>query len=224
MLRKVTWLLFLVGCGGSGEGSYPGAEIWQYFPFDGLRTWQFIHTDTAVTYKLEASMRRDSDSIDHVNLYTVDYAKRCVAADDSCVDGEILWSTEWSSDSTRGVQIHRSNVGDDESTWGLYVPPIQVAEGTMKVDDAVSTTTAGSTWDATLFNFEACPVYLQAEWEECAHIIVSDEGGDTLSGYPIAAEYWALPGRNVVAIDLGTDEGMWQLSEDDCEGDCNGSW
>jgi len=226
MFRYLLWIapLALGACEPPDNYTYGGTPMSTLFPFDGLRTWEFIHSDTAVTYKLEAAMRRDSEKDGTINIYTVDYAKRCVAADDSCVDGEILWSLEWSSDTTEGVRIHGSNVGDDESTWVMYEPPIVLALSEMKVDDVVETTTAGHTFSSTLFNFESCPVYLQAEWEDCAHIIISDVGGDQLSGYPIAGEYWAIAGRNVVAIDLETDEGLWQLSKDECEGECNGSW
>jgi hypothetical protein len=220
-------LLLVSACETQENIEFSGTTMDDLFPFDGFRTWEFINTDNEIGYKLVGQMDNvvEVDDDTSVNVYRVDYSKKdCTAVDPDCLDGELLWSLKWSSSGTYGVRIHGMNEGRDEATWVDFDEPLQVATATMKVGETVTSTINGQTWTSTLQAFEDCPVYLPVEWKDCAHLEVVDTGGDALSGMPIAGDYWAIAGRNVVAISRRSDTGQWQLADDECEGECNGLW
>ena len=203
----------------------PTTLVWDAFPFDGNRTWEFINTDDTVSYKLVAETRevKPDDSADY-SVYTVDYSVDCVAADATCEQGELLRSIGWSSDAQNGVMIHsfeNQNFGVD------YEPPIWLSDSDARVGVPLTTMTDGFEWTATLEGFEHCPVWLNADWgPNCAHFSLDD--GDMTGGvnHGLTGHYWAIDGQGVVAIQLDGEAGMWQLSESNCypEEACNGDW
>lgn len=211
--------LALFGCGGPGY-TYGGSEVWQLFPFDGTRTWEYISTDTSLSYKLLVTSIGEAEAIDGTNVYTLDYTTECVAADPDCVDGEILWKLRWSSDPTDGVLIHAFDVGAGMQD---IVPPMQMTFDTMKKGEVAETTTGGANWTSTMLGTESCPIAMAANWEECGLFEVAVDAGD---GFPMAGKWWATKGNGVAAMELATQTGRWELSDLACEPieECDGNW
>lgn len=205
------------GCGGYNQ-EFGGSPVWQMFPFDGDRTWDYISTDTALVYKLIVTSLDEPEVIDGRNVYTLSYATECIGVSESCVDGEVIRRVQWSSDVGNGVFIHGYDDGDG---FTVLEPPLQVAEDTAKKDDAITTTTGGGNWTATMMGIESCPIKLTADWPECGRFEVTTDAGD---GYPVAGTYWATKGNGIAAFELATEAGQWQLSDIDCQGECDGTW
>jgi len=201
--------------------SFVGEDVWRMFPFDGSRTWDYISTDTSLPYKVQATCDGQAERIKGKNVYTVQYAKDCVAISDDCVQGELQYQIRWSSDAVDGVFVHAFALGEDDFTD--FDPPLQITSDTEKKDDAYTTSTGGASWTSTDVGTEACPVRVAADWPECAHWNVTTDGGD---GVPVAGDWWTVAGNGVAAYQLGTDSGQWQLSDFDCQtdADCDGTW
>jgi hypothetical protein len=53
------------------------------FPFNGVRTWDYVNTDASVTYALVASMDEAGPvaEIDGTRLYSIQYSTDCLEAD-----------------------------------------------------------------------------------------------------------------------------------------------
>jgi hypothetical protein len=214
-------LVLLSGCDGAYNQTFTGEDVWKMFPFDGQRDWVYLSTDHSSPYKLHASCDGKAEVIGGKNVYTVKYAKTCVALSDTCVDDELLYQLRWSSDAIDGTFIHAFAVGDD--TFTDLKPPMQFTSDTEKRDDAYTTETGGWTFTSTMGPTEACPIAMGVEWDECAHWIVTVDTGD---GFPIAGDWWTVSGNGVAAFQLGPDTGQWQLSDFDCQPDedCDGTW
>lgn len=222
-MRIVTLLAaLLAGCTPSNPYTYGGTKMVDHFPFDGVRTWQFVSTDQTVPYRLVAQMRADEpDVIDGMNVYTVDYISDCVRDEQGCVDQEILRTISWASDLVEGVFIYSWTEG---AATTHFEPPLMVAGTEMLLGDELTTATAGATWTSTLLDFEDCPVHMTVDWRNCARFQIDDGDGNDLTGLGLAGEYWAVKGYNVVALRLAGEEGIWQLSKQSCEGQCDGNW
>jgi hypothetical protein len=52
-----------------------------------------------------------------------------------------------------------------------------------------------------------CPIQWVDTWTGCPKITLSDGGAEA----PLAGEYYAIGGYNVVAMELTGDTGQWQL-------------
>ncbi|HHO50379.1 MAG TPA: hypothetical protein ENK18_05775 [Deltaproteobacteria bacterium] len=212
-------LSVLGACGGSNSFSFSGITVYEMFPFDGDRTWEYISTDVDIPYKLIGKTVGEPDVIDGKNVYTVEYTIECISDDPSCGDGEVLRRVKWSSTSRDGVHIHGF---DSEGVVVDFDPPLQVATSSMARDDVASTSTAGATWSSTMMGIETCPVRFTEDWDQCGAFLIETDAA--VGGYPVAGRYWAVAGHNLAAIELDGDTGRWELSDSDCEGDCDGRW
>ncbi len=230
-------VILLTGCPPKQNPySYGGTLMYEMFPFDGIRTWEFVNTDEELSYSMIATMREQDPEAkepkDGVPRYTIDYAKHCRGADPDCYEGEIMRTITWSSDLTEGVRIH-----DYEDTNGLieFGTAIQLAPSEMERDDVEETKTDGYTWTSTLIGAENCPVRMNVDWEDCMHLVLDDGDGDDTTNTGLVGDYWAIAGFNVVAILLTADIttgpedeewGQWELTDHECEPleDCDGNW
>lgn len=213
-------LLSVLACDGNTV-EYNGSTVWKNFPFDGNRTWEFLSTDTSLSYKLVATSDQEPEVHDGVNVYLVDYWTHCVGADESCVEGESLRKIQWSSDITNGVMIHGYSEGN--GPLNELSPPILVTPDVAKRGDFEETTTGGATWTSTFSSIESCPVKLTANWDSCTLFEITTDTGD---GYPLAGKYWTVGGNGFAAMEIVTDSGQWQLSDSTCEpaDECDGRW
>jgi hypothetical protein len=211
------WLLATVmGCDDYQPG-LQGLQTWEMFPFDGERSWDYISTDGAVPYKLIArSSAEAAELIGGTFVYTVTYETECLEDTGDCESGVVLYSLRWSSNTTDGVRIHGYDLGSGAEELD---PPLTIALDEMLADESATTEIDGVTWTSTLMGLESCPIFLIADWDDCGHFVV--EGDEAL---PIPGDWWATQGAGVAALELAGAEGQWQLSDFDCEGDCDGEW
>lgn len=220
-MPKQSWvagLLLATGCGGGGF-TYGGVEFGEYFPFDGERAWTFVNTDPAVTYKLQAVLDLEAtEPFETDSIYTVRYSVLCVTDDPTCVDGEELFSIRWRSTQSSGVFVHGTAVGGVEQE---FKPPLQLFPREGKVGDVFEGKGGGVTYATEFVATEVCPVKLNVDWDACIRFQITAEGAD---GYPLTGDWWAINQYNVVALQLEGESGQWQLSDSDCEGECNGEW
>jgi hypothetical protein len=213
-----TALLLAAGCAGYPP-SIDGAPVWKMFPFDGERSWDYLSNDVAATYKLNTTSVGEAETIGGTNVYTLSTVKECVGNDEECVDGDLVYRMSWSSDSIDGVQVWGYSVGDEP-----YVemrPPVLVAKTEMLRDESVDTTTGGVVWTSTMLGIQSCPIRLVAEWDECAVLEVTVDGGPTV---PLAGTWYATAGNGVAAFQHEGEDGRWELSDIDCQGECTGEW
>ena len=230
-------VILLTGCPPKENPyGYGGTLMYEFFPFDGIRTWEFISTNEDLPHTMVATMREiDPDAKepkDGITRYTVDYSKHCRGASADCVEGELIRTITWSSDLEEGVRVH--DYEDPISGPVEFQPPILIAPEKMERDDTAVTETGGFTWTTTLIATEMCPVHMNVDWPDCIHFSLDDGDGDDTTNAGLVGEYWAIVGYNVVAVQLlaeltvvdDVEVGQWQLSGHDCEPleDCNGEW
>jgi hypothetical protein len=194
--------LGLAGCEPADNYSFNGYRMQTFFPFDGSRSWEYVNVDDdTVPYKLIATLI-GSEDLDGVRIYEVEFQRECVGAAE-CEPGHD--HSIWMSSDGDGVRVHRW--GDAGATPVDFDPPLALADGSMVVDDSVSTTTIGSTWTTTFAAMEACPVQWTDEWDECAKFTVDAGGTD----HPLVGTWWAVTGYNIVAWRTPDSGDQWQL-------------
>lgn len=212
-----TLLLSFVACSGA-QPILGGTPVWDLFPFDGERTWEYTSTDLELPYKLVAESILEPEKKGTMNVYTVNYWTECVGNSDTCVDGDIIRSVKWSSDVIDGVFLHAYDVGDG---FVVFDPPVQLALKEMLRDDSVDTQTDGTLWTSTFNGITDCPEALTTDWPECGELELTVDSGD---GIPLAGKYWATKGNGLAGMELAGENGQWQLSSIDCQGECDGEW
>ncbi len=197
-------LLALAAC--ENPVSYGGVQMRPYFPFDGARTWEFVSSDTSIGYRLlgtleaETTTGHDGD----VEIFTVAYSRKCPQSAVDCTEDWIR-DVRWSAHSYHGIEIWGY---ESPSGSVVYNPPLKFALGEMLGGDQTTTTTGGSVWTSTFEGLATCPVTWTAEWgDRCARYTLETDGTDTL----LAGEWYAITQYNVVAFQLTSDTGIWQL-------------
>lgn len=206
MRLLVPLVALLAGCPPQDQFTYDGYTMRNFFPFDGVRTWEFTSTDTTLRHHLVASMGAETEmTADGVLTHEIRYDLVCVDPGDETCAGSWVRSLVWSATASDGVMIHALHT---DSVDLAFEPPIALADGSMLAGETV-TSGPGDAWTATFVGVEACPVLWTTEWDTCARLRLegSGEGADELVG-----EYWAVTSFNVVAMELGSDSGQWQLS------------
>lgn len=200
-------LAVLAGLGGCTGGSYQydGYVMETYFPFDGERTWEFISSDSSLEHKIVATLDPNpSSTADATEIYSIDYSLECLDQGPFCKDAGHLRTVRWSADQTRGVLIHSIEMATGTVN---YDPPINLTTDRMAVGETVETDSNNTRWIATFQGIGECPVQWTSEWSDCIHLSLDDGG----AGSPLAGEYWAVSGYNVIAMQLSDDSGQWQL-------------
>ncbi len=234
MMRwSAAFVLLLTGCPAQDGITGGDIELWQHFPFDGTRNWEYISSNLDLSYKLAGAMRPDDpnpDVSEDFNIYHIDFSTDCVAADPDCVDGEIIRTMGLSSDVSNGTLLHTFSQGTISIDFD---PPMVVAPRDGQVGLVTETITDGVTWSSTLLGFEPCDgvVFMQGsdfEKSNCsAHFVLSDGDNFPDTNYGLAGDYWVAKGLGIVGISLEGDDGaIWGLSKMVCEPleECNGQW
>lgn len=195
----------VAGCGGGGY-QYAGYSMDDFFPFDGARTWEYVNTDVAVPYKLIATLDNAFEDVDGKKVHTVDYSYECLdPKGKDCPDAGFVRAVRWSSNASSGVLLHSF---EDISGRTNYDPPIALTSSRMVVGDSVETQTGGVTYTSTFdVIVSECPIQWVDTWTGCPKITLDDGGAEA----PLAGEYYAIGGYNVVAMELTGDTGQWQL-------------
>jgi hypothetical protein len=180
---------------------YAGHNTYEYFVFDGERTWKYRQDDLSIEWRMEA---RKSGVVDKgtTQVVTIDYGVLDPA--------ELLYSIDWSSDSSNGIQVHGYSVEDGDAV--NFDTPVSMSDYRMVPGDIVETVTNGVTFTAELVGVESCENDWVTEPWECLHFSISD-GVDDASSAPFVGDWW-------LAADWGTSRFQpagystpWILSE-----------
>ena len=202
--------LALFACDTEEDETGP-VDVSEAFPFDGNPTWEFLNASETVSYKLIGTVSKDRS---YDIIYTIKYVKHCMAVDTTCVDDELVRAISLSNDPNDGVYLHSVN---DAGVETVFEPPLALAAAEMYQNDQMITQTAGFTWTSTLVSTEDCPVVITGGIaDKCLRLSLSDGGmGETNSG--LVGEYWATAGYGIVAMDVASDPGRWELRDFDEE-------
>ena len=180
---------------------YAGHNTYEYFVFDGERTWKYRQDDLSIEWRMEA---RKSGVVDKgsTQVVTIDYGVLDPA--------ELLYSIDWSSDSSNGIQVHGYSVEDGDAV--TFDTPVSMSDYRMVPGDMVETVTNGITYTAELVGVESCANDWGTDPWECLHFSISD-GVDDASSAPFVGDWW-------LAADWGTSRFQpagystpWILSE-----------
>lgn len=202
-LWAVALALFSVGCAGQ-KFAYPGEKLWERFPLEGQRLWEYTNEDTTVEYSL---------AIEKSGSTLVDGKERVILAH-TAIDSEggevLLHELEWSTDADDGIELWSWTdfTADSAGVVTTYDPPIQMAAREMNAGDVVTTTTGPGTFTGEYLGLGDCPNNWSNDTWECAQIsLTSDVGGEPFTGtYYIAMSYgmsWMEP------VEVG---GKWVLA------------
>ncbi len=178
-MRAAIPTLLAVACGGTSY-QYKGHNVYDYFPLDGQRSWEYLQNDASIDYVLEVEKLANTSQVGNWQVVPLEYRIQDPL--------EILYTVKWSSDSTDGVLIHAYQAeGEDEVKFDT---PVVFGDYQMAQGDEVVTETNGLTFTGTLVGVEECPNHWTSDWE-CLHMSLTVEGGDPP---PFVGEYWITTG------------------------------
>ena len=220
--RYLVWSVVLTACFGacmSGstdkDGSDTGSDdtgedivgpretLWDRFPLDGARAWDFVNDDASVDFAL-AVEKTGETAIECKNVVTLTYT-----AVDSDGNSTPLYAVDWSSDAEDGIQIWGwMDFTSDPTAYTPFSPPIQVAKSEMREGASVVTTTGGVTYTGQYRGLEDCPNYWSNDTWECVRFELSSDGG----GVPFTGEYWSAVSYGVSRMAPADGDGTWILS------------
>ncbi|MDG1479759.1 MAG: hypothetical protein P8R54_09210 [Myxococcota bacterium] len=197
----VSGLMMMAAACDGGSYDYAGHNTDDYFALDGERSWKYRQEDLDVEWRMEAS-KSGTVSKGNTEVVTIDY---------SVLDpAELLYSIDWSSDSSGGILVHGYSVEDGETV--AFDEPVGMADSPMKPGELVETITNGMTYTSELVGVETCANDWVTEPWDCLHFTVSD-GVDDDTSAPFVGDWW-------IAADWGTSrfqpagyDTPWILSE-----------
>ena len=193
--------ILLTGCFAEPKYDYSGFSIYKYFPLDGSeRSWKFYNTMDTVDWLLEANMVVPHDRRGGTNVATIEYSQT--------EPYRLLYSIQWSSDSSDGIRIHGYRIESDfdwvpadtgeeagdtgasttvTGDWVDFSPPIGIAKHQLSPDDDVTTNTGGATFKSTFEEVERCPNNWASETWDCLRFVVESDGSDVP---PFLGTWW----------------------------------
>jgi hypothetical protein len=209
---------FAPGCGGTVISDCdPGPRV--TYPFDGVRTWEY-RSDGVPDHDLVATSDGVPEQRGGVNVYRVPFAKRCGEDAVGCVEGELFQAISWSSDAQRGVAVHAVDAGAGPTD--LQPPVVLSPDLGCELSPTATTEVDGVIWTVSRAERPACPVVLgDVTLDDCFEIEVEVDAG---SGAPLAGTWWSAHAFGVVAFQRSGESAVWELSDIDCAGDCDGTW
>lgn len=220
-MKRTLWIaatLALMGCENRQTLRFDGDDIWEYFPFNGDRTWTYQSTDTSIPYRLigttgESELLED----ERTRVYLVEYTYDCLGSSSPCdvdedddgtpdIETEVQWTLRISSDSASGTRIF----GYDDTTFD---PPIRLASAKMDLGAELVTESGGTTFTSTYVEQVTCPAPYWGENppEDCVHFTLDDGG----AGTGLAGDYWSIYQFSLTAMQFEGEEGQWQLRDYD---------
>lgn len=215
--------LGLTGC--DPDYRYGGYQIFDHFPLDGSRSWEYASDDLSVPYKLDVRMSEEALTTDKYVIREFQHFNQ--------ETGDPLLSVQWSSDSSSGVLIHGYQVfetsggtgaGTGAGPGGGTAPPLPATvvsyagnpvvfgDPEMAPGESVVTEVDGYTVTSTFEAVEPCENYWVADdWQNCLRIHVDDGDGDPDAGLAFAGTYWIVPRYGIAWMQLTGDSEVWRL-------------
>ena len=219
------FLLLAFACNDDGNYGYAGFDMVDHFPLDGQRDWRY--SNSAYSYNLDVTMADDMEVKDDLIIRTFEYYSEA--------NGNLLWDTEFSSDTINGVLIHSYTVYSEDGGGGdtgdtgaggdtgargpeesmTFDPPLVLTDDQMVPQETVTTDTGGISWTATFHSQQECPndwISGENTWR-CLYVELSDGDGDDTIGPKIAGHYWIAPRYGMSWFQQSGDSDKWVLGE-----------
>src|SRR5436190_12604393 len=108
-MRPIFLLAALAACSDVDHYNYQGQKIYDYFPLDGQRSWSYSQDDESIDYFLYVEKVSPTRTVDDMEVVALETTR-------SDRKGELLSTTEWSSDSRNGIIIHSFALGTKSAT------------------------------------------------------------------------------------------------------------
>lgn len=205
-------LALTLACTSGSTTTYKGTKMDEFFPMEGGRQATYVNEDANVPYQLEMEKVSDFEQVGDRQVWTFEYY------DDQTFS--LVAGVKWSVVPGDAVQIHGWSDASGSST--TYDPPVNVTDpsGYMHVGDSVVTETGGVSFTSTYVGNEDCPVQWGLDWEDCAHMSISDGGADVSAADAatrpfFVGDYWLVT-RYMIAWmhNRGYDQ-KWNLADYD---------
>lgn len=196
--------LVLLGCN-TESYDYSGFQMDDYMALDGERWWRYA--SESEEWKLEIEKVLPVQKKGTTEVVTLEYS----VYDPS----ELLFSLDWSSDSSNGILIHGYSVEGGDTV--VFDEPAIISEFRAVKGDVFTTETGAGTVTSTFSTVEGCPNLWVSEPWDCVVMIIDDGG----VGMPFAGT-WSLAadwGPSRILFDGDSDpwvlaEGHWAALED----------
>jgi len=184
--------------------NYGGYKIFEHFPMDGLRSWEYANDDVGIEYKLEVRMSDEPIQVGDTIIHEFQHFNQAT--------GEMLGAVQWSSDSVDGVMIHGYQTTGPKGDLVNFNPPIKFADASMAPDEDVKTSGGGWDFTSTFVGVEGCPNHwVGEEWDSCLRFLLDDNDGDDAAGALFAGEYWLVPRYGIAWQQTTGDSDTWVL-------------
>lgn len=180
-------IVSLTSLGGCGGGTNPyrsgGFSTSDYMPLDGDRSWRYSQDDEAVDWQMVVEKVPQTTTVDITEIVTLEYSEYANGS-----AGDLLYSIQWSSDSSDGVLIwgYTDEVSGESVS---YDPPVTFGRRQMVTGDSYTTTTGGRDFTTTFEVVESCPNNWRSDWD-CLKFVLDDGDGDDDAGPPFAGTWW----------------------------------
>lgn len=193
------------GCGEPTYG-YQGYQMYDKFPLDGTRQWEYNNEDESINWTLLVE-KKDTAIVGENQVVTLEYSN-----DDT---GDLFFTVDWSSDSTDGILLHGYEDIANAASPVTFSSPIQVAEKWMLPGDVVTTETDGFTFTSTFNNVEGCGTYWVPDWDDvqCVVMTIDDGDGDPATNGQFTGTYWLVPRYGIALMELTSSQGRWNLAK-----------
>jgi hypothetical protein len=203
---------FAASCGGAGT-NYAGAQVWDHFPLDGNRSWEYKDDSRHLTMLVEKGTSNMVDGVEHV---TLEYSDKDA--------GDLLMEIDWVSDVSAGVLVdgYRTFATfDTGKKKGKFVQedvtfdnPIQFMDTYMQTGDTTESSTNGFDFVSTFVEVTGCATIWSNDWadEDCFHFNLDDGDDDPTTNAPIVGDYWTLPRWGTALFQVDAYDTMWNLS------------
>lgn len=211
-------LLSVLAAGCHVGGGDP-TNLYQWFRFDGPRTWTWASDDPSIPFVRVGTLVQEEPRPTGVEVFRVDFHSRCVDAVGDClidadVDGtpdlEVTAQPPWRFEVDPASVVAIRDAGGQ-----TFEPPVPLAKSHAMwgaVTDPVES--GGVTYTATWDGDETCPAKsywtVDATRPACLRLIVDGQGGES----PVTGTWWVTGGFGFVATQLDVDGGaLWSLSD-----------
>ena len=204
MRAKISVIALAAACGvkapdgGDSAPSTGAYQLWDYFPLDGQRSWEYASDDMSVDHELVVRLAEGTTSAGDAVVHRLERYNEDT--------GAALGATLWSSDSVDGVQIHgyETDAGDAVD----FPEPVLFAPTHGDPGDAVESSAGGWDFTSTFEAVEPCPNHwVGEEWDSCLHLRLDDGDG----GAPFAGDYWLVPRYGAAWLRTTDDTDTWFL-------------
>jgi hypothetical protein len=204
------------GCGPKGGDPAP---LYEWFRFDGARTWTWASDDPSTPFERVGTLVNEDPQPDGVEVYRVDQALRCRDAAGDCLIDEGADGTpdlEATAQPPWRILVDPVSVVAVQDAGGqTFDPPVPLAPSQAMTGEVTEPVVSGGvTYTATWDGSESCPA--ESYWTvgatrpSCIRLIVDGQGGES----PVTGTWWLAGGFGFVAYQLDVDGGaVWSLAD-----------